>query len=351
MIWLTWRQFRVQAVTVFALLAVLAALLVLAGRPLLGSAGPMTTADDTLYDACLAAGYGLPALIGVFWGAPLVTRELETGTHRLVWNQGVTRTRWLAVKLAVTGLAAVAASGLLSLAVTWWAGPVDAAGRPAVILVDLTAPGAASDAASFAARLSPLVFGARGVVPVGYAAFAFVLGVAAGILLRRTVPAMAATLVVYAAVQAALPFAVRPYVLPAAQETVTITVANVSKLGVDDSGDLADLAVAGPRGAWVLANETLDASGHVTRPPSWLAGCMFQPQRELTIRPGAEPAFHPTVREECFTKLAAQGYRQQVTYQPAGRFWALQWIETAIFLLLTALLTWLCLRWTRHRLT
>ena len=41
-------------------------------------------------------------MIGIFWGAPLVARELETGTYRLVWTQGVTR-RWLAVKLALSG--------------------------------------------------------------------------------------------------------------------------------------------------------------------------------------------------------------------------------------------------------
>ncbi|GAA3594663.1 transporter [Nonomuraea rosea] len=338
MIWLTWRQFRVQAVTVYALLAVLAALLVIAGPPL-GSGGPLVQGDGYLYDAGITAVFGLPALIGVFWGAPLVTRELETGTYRLVWNQGVTRTRWLAVKLAVAGLAAVAAAGLLSLAVTWWAAPVDAASRPGTILVDLITP----DTGLFTARLSPLVFGARGIVPAGYAAFAFVLGVAAGILLRRTVPAMAATLMVFAAVQVAVPFAVRPYLLPPAQESVTITVANLSKIGVDDSGGLADLAVAGPRGAWVLANETVDASGRVTRPPSWLAGCVLPAGQQIPLR--------PSFSEECFAKLSGQGYRQLVTYQPAGRFWALQWIETALFLLLTALLTWLCFRWTRHRLT
>ena len=42
-----------------------------------------------------------PAIVGIFWGAPLIARELETGTHRLVWNQTVTRTGWLATKLAL----------------------------------------------------------------------------------------------------------------------------------------------------------------------------------------------------------------------------------------------------------
>src|SRR4029453_3689224 len=70
---------------------------------------------------------GLPPLSGLFWGAPLITRELEAGTHRLVWNQSITRTRWLAVKLAVTGLAAMTAAGLGSLVVSWWASPIDKA--------------------------------------------------------------------------------------------------------------------------------------------------------------------------------------------------------------------------------
>ena len=41
----------------------------------------------------------MPALIGAFWGAPLITREFEAGTFRLAWNQSVTRARWLAIKL------------------------------------------------------------------------------------------------------------------------------------------------------------------------------------------------------------------------------------------------------------
>ena len=66
----------------------------------------------------------LPALIGACWGAPLVARELETGTFRLAWNQSVTRTRWLAVKLAVVGLTTMAVTEGLSLMQAWWAAPL-----------------------------------------------------------------------------------------------------------------------------------------------------------------------------------------------------------------------------------
>ncbi len=74
-----------------------------------------------LFDAGIAVLYLAPALIGIFWGAPLIARELETGTFRLAWNQSVSRARWTAVKLGLIGFAAVATAGLLSLMIGWWA--------------------------------------------------------------------------------------------------------------------------------------------------------------------------------------------------------------------------------------
>ena len=129
MIWLTWRQFRGGAVMMAAALAVLAAILALTGPALADdySAGiAACTAQGTCLDfvqgflsdhllshlAVTGVVLVLPALVGIFWGAPLIARELEGGTHRLVWNQSITRTRWLAVKLGLTGLAAMIATGL-----------------------------------------------------------------------------------------------------------------------------------------------------------------------------------------------------------------------------------------------
>jgi len=88
-------------------------------------------------------------------GSTLVARELETGTYRLAWTQSVTRTRWLAVKLGVVGLASMVVAGLFSLMVTWWFSPIDR--------VNMTV---------FA------TFDQRNIVAVGYAAFAFALGAA-----------------------------------------------------------------------------------------------------------------------------------------------------------------------------
>jgi hypothetical protein len=111
----------------------------------------------------------------------------------MAWNQSVTRTRWLAVKLAVIGVAAMATTGLLSLMLTWWSSPIDrAVGLNPTHGITLI-------------RIAPVLFDARGITPVAYAAFAFALGVTAGALTRRTIPAMAAALAVFAIIQLATP--------------------------------------------------------------------------------------------------------------------------------------------------
>jgi hypothetical protein len=98
MTWLTWRQFRIPALSVFAG----------AGRDRRrardhrAGAGRRTNFSDqdfTMFGGTILVLYLLPAVIGVFWGVPMITRELETGTHSLVWNQTVTRKRWLTTKL------------------------------------------------------------------------------------------------------------------------------------------------------------------------------------------------------------------------------------------------------------
>ena len=135
MIWLTWRQFRVQAVAVLGALAAAAVLLAVTGPQLadmfrrhgdrlLRPARPRRHQDGDLRRRDWSSSTLVPAVVGVFWGAPLVARELEAGTHRLVWNQSVTRTRWLAIKLGARRPGA-ALAGLSGLALTWWCAPLD----------------------------------------------------------------------------------------------------------------------------------------------------------------------------------------------------------------------------------
>jgi hypothetical protein len=338
MTWLTWRQFRLPASAVAGIIAVLALILVftasgLAGLPGVGDDYISQLPDGTgaLYYGGLVTMYVLPGVIGVFWGAPLVARELETGTHRLVWNQTVTRTRWLTTKLGIAGLSAVAVAGLASLVVGWWASPIDAAA-------------ALTNGENFLSRIDPLAFAGRGVVPMGYAAFAFALGVAAGILLRRTVVAMAVTLVLFTLVQIGFPTLVRPYVIPPVEEIVTLSPSSIQQIRGDGTGRVLEVGVAAPKGVWLLGNQTIDPAGNVVDPlPAEVATC--GPNRAAGELPD------PQVMKECLSKLDQLGYKQLVTFQPGSRFWPLQWLELGIFLVLAGLLTWLSFRWTRHRLS
>ena len=61
------------------------------------------TRDPVLRLAAQTIPVALPAVLGMFWGAPLVARELESGTFRLAWTQGRSRHTWFAAKLAVIG--------------------------------------------------------------------------------------------------------------------------------------------------------------------------------------------------------------------------------------------------------
>ncbi len=342
MTWLAWRQFRTQSIAAAATLGALAIVLAATGphlASLYNSAGLTgchancrALAGDFIgqvqhgytekvYYLGIAVSYLTPALIGIFWGAPLIAREFEAGTHRLAWNQSVTRTRWTVVKLGLVGLAAMATAGLLSLMVNWWARPIDEA----------IGYGSSTSPDSFS-RITPLIFDGRGIAPLGYATFAFALGVAASVVLRRTVPAMAVTLLIFAVVQLLVPAFIRPHIFPPDRLTVPIT---ATTTGLDFRGTQAGMTVAGgysKPGAWILSDQTITPAGH--------AFAMPHPPQACLGNGSPQP---------CLNWLASQHLRQLVTYQPASRFWPLQWTELAIYLVLAAGLGVVCLWQMRRR--
>ena len=97
MMWLAWRQFRANAVLASILMvAVVVVLVVTRGHiALIPDPDKLSTGYRSLRLLGTAL-IGVPALVGGFWGAPLLAHELETGTHRLAWTQSVTRRHWLA---------------------------------------------------------------------------------------------------------------------------------------------------------------------------------------------------------------------------------------------------------------
>lgn len=373
MMWLTWRQFRPQAIAAAGALAVIAIALAVARRGLAASynaaglpachAHCATDAslfldrlgglDHILFFGTVFLLVAVPAVMGVFWGAPLIAHELEAGTHRIAWNQSVTRTRWTLAKLGLVGLAAVATAGLLSLVVTWWASPIDAAGMAggAVQAAAAGGSGAHVTVSGFAeARLDPVIFDARGVAPLGDAALAFALGVTAGVLLRRTLSAMAVTLVAFVAIGVLMPNVVRPHLLPPARLTAPVTVQH-EQVDTNAGSGLSAIQLGGPfskPGAWVLSDKIITRSG--ASPPDAVmtpAGpVLTAPPQACLPTPGS--GFNGAA---CRNAVEALHLRQSVSYQPGSRFWPLQWIETGSYLLLAAGLSCVCVWQVRRRRT
>jgi hypothetical protein len=351
----TLREFRIQAVVALAVLVIAAAVMVITGTNLahlytttvancqaandcssatsvfLGADSQLQTA---LNDLILLA----PALLGIFWGAPLIAREFESGTHRLAWTQSVTRTRWLVTKIGVVGICSLLVTGLLTLMVTWWFNPID--------------------------RATMNVFGSfdqRDIVPIGYTAFAFTLGVTSGALFRRTLPAMAATLVGFVAVRLAIAQVVRPNLMAPFHKTVPDAVFRAGlATGQHTSVTPAQLTTA--QGGlqpndWLISGQTINGAGRVIGQNGVVAGGInFNPGvggYGLTIQgagtcPGisATPPANPgALIEKCVEHL---NIRDVLTYQPANRYWPFQWFELAIFLALSLLFVGVCF-WSVRR--
>jgi hypothetical protein len=337
MTWLSWRQFRGQAVAAAAALVLFAVLLAVTGPHLASlyassgigacrGASCQQLADSflsaigtgtypTVYVITLVITILAPAITGIFWGAPLIAREFEAGTFRLAWTQSVTRLRWLTAKIAVAGLAAMAVCEALSLMLSWWAAPIARAASLA----------SSGNPPLSMGQFNPLVFATHGITPLGYAAFGFALGVMTGVLMRRTVPAMAITLAVFAAVQVAFPLWIRPHLFPPRHISIALGSTNLNTQLTGGGFGFSTAVIPGQPGAWILSSGAVNAAG---TPVSTVPACPLP------------PAEGPPVQ---FTQcLVTHGVRVAASYQPVSRYWPIQGIETASYLVLALALAWYC---------
>ncbi|MFG1747648.1 ABC transporter permease [Micromonospora chalcea] len=327
MIWLTWRQHRKQAFFTVLAFAVLAAVLVPIGLSMrntfadLGLAdcvGQLARADvaASTREACDAGfhrfsnQYGslnllavllitLPVLVGLFWGAPLVAREVEQGTHRFVWTQGVGRTRWALTKFGLVGAAVLLLAIGYGLGMSWWVAPLTQA--------------------AYEGRLGMIVFDLQGIVPIGYTLFAVALGVFAGTVWKRMLPAMGITLAGFIGVRAAVALLARPHYQPARTQTFPIEREGPPEISRGDW--ILTQGVRNPDGTMIAKDTRIQCPPGGKGPDGRVCGA------ELGLQPGA--------------------YNWQL-YQPADRFWLFQGIETGIFLALALLLLYLAVRRLRR---
>jgi hypothetical protein len=308
---LVWRLHRNQAYFALAALAGLAVILLVTGITMADdyrnalascatqSCGILPTSslfrgDGAIMDL-VNATIAVPLLFGLFWGAPLLAKEFEDGTHNLAWTQGVTRRHWLRVSVAWALIAAALWGAALAALVSWWRFPENALDS------------------RFGA------FDVQGIVPVAYALFAVTLGVAVGSVLRRVLPSLAATLGIFVIIRVAVGLYLRPHFLTPVTKVLPLTGSN-------------------PPGAWVLSSDMVN--GH---------GQNLGASLDLSQLPAACRSSFPGGKGLNGPCLTAHGFHQILTYQPDSRFWAFQGIEAGIFLVLAVVLVGFTFWWVRSR--
>jgi hypothetical protein len=229
--------------------------------------------------------FAVPVLLGAFVGAPLISRELETGTFRFAWTQGVGRTRWAISTLVLPALLLTAVTGAFTALLWWYFRPFLADGQVSEFL--------------------PLAFGLLGVAFAAWTLFAFALAAFTGTVFRRTVPAMAVTLIVYIVLAIGTATTIRPHYA-----------APVTESGWNH----------GAGAGWVIS--------------SWVKAPDGQHLSQSAVNSLPIPAsVQNSQSPDAFTNwLAGHGYTMWQSVQPDSRFWQFQLTEGGWLLVVSALL-------------
>jgi ABC-type transport system involved in multi-copper enzyme maturation permease subunit len=293
MIWVSWRQHRTQAIACLGVLAALAMYAIV-----LGTSMRTAFSNDGL-PACLARSQGTicedaihaftdefgsavniafysvlliaPGLLGVIIGAPLIASELEYGTWRLAWSQTIPRTRWLAVKLALVTGGLIVLGAAITAVITWYRAPMD----------------------QLTGHFLQNIYDYEGLVLTAYILCAFGFAVLAGLLIRRSIPAMIAAFIPWLAIRLVVEFLLRPHFMTPLTLIQTCAAGTAGVGGCNGGG--------GNGGTGISAIPP--ATGHIG---DWV-----------------------------FT-IGGNAAQTVITYQPADRFWTFQFIEAGIFVALTA---------------
>ncbi len=327
MIWLAWRRRRGAVIATAAALLIAGVLLWLTGRSMWNEfqEGGVATCIEGLDGArCVPAPGGcqdeaqafaarffpmrllglvlftfVPLVLGMFWGAPAIAREIEDDTISLVWTQGISRRRWAWTQLAFVAVVVAATMGVLAWIATWWYAPLNAATGD---------------------RFQWLIYDQYGLVPVGYAVFATLLAAFLGASTGRTVRAMALTAVGFIVVRFAVGVFWRPRFMAGLERTYPVVTRRVPNRLLGDW-----LYGGGGPGVGVVmgANGERLAGGQRVCDPADAA---------------------------CFADVGRDAFNLEL-FHPASRFWPFQSIETAIFLGLALVFSAATVWWVRKRLS
>jgi hypothetical protein len=177
-----------------------------------------------------------------------------------------------------------------------------------------------------------------------------------GILIRRTLPAMAATLGLYLGVRLAFTYLIRPHLISPVHKSEPLA-SVVHGFGQSNGGPPELFADANLPNAWVYSVRLIDANGHGLSSHTTLTACpdLLTPQFSPPSASGGTVRAVPDDNardglQACVNKLAGT-YHGVITYQPASRYWTFQWLETGVFTAFAVALAVGCFYWIRHRAT
>lgn len=233
-------------------------------------------------------------LAAIFLGVPLLSRELESGSYRFAWSQGVGRVRWALTKSGLLVVALMVVTAALSVALWWYLAPFNGA------------------------RLTnhwiPDQFDITYLSLALWAGLAFFVSVLIGGLARKVIPAMASAM----GTVAVLVFLVFIYLdkwfltINARVFRVPVDEGYAPNLGTINEASSPD--VAGPHGAWML-------HGWITSP----SGATLNKAQTFELMTRAETAVQGSNNPHAANVwLAAHHDAAWNTYQPAGHYWPLQ---------------------------
>jgi hypothetical protein len=327
MAWVTWRQHRLAVTGMTAFLGVVALYLLIEGQPIRQAYAAVTACHPVSSAVCqnLANNFNtggyvyqagiiaallqvVAALVGAFAGAPVLARELETGTFRYAWTQGFGQRRWAAAKLVLLAISVAAVAAAFSVMFSWYYQPFFAAGDQS--------------------PLGSTVFDLRGVAFAAWMLAAFAIGALAGVLIRKVVPAMIATMAAWAG----LAFATGTFLRQHYAAPLVTGNPNV------------------PGSAWVISQWWARGGKPVG------LSAVNQVLQAVGVRASAFGQFHAYGSASSLGNLnpvqylIRHGFTQMTSYQPASRYWPFQFIEggwlLALSLLLIAATVWLVRRRT-----